>query len=215
MSIAKIFIDSIGWGEFSHILLFLDINDLWNLGKCNKFSFVTFLREKSFRKSDTFKNVNLTNHYNCTVNNLYYHEINPVYLQLLSSPHIRVKFLPHGSLNDKVLLTSYPRSGNSFLRKVFEESSSIITGSDSRPNRSLTAKLLEFGYRGEGVTGNSVWIVKSHYPERTGYIRVVAQRVIVLIRNPFDSIESYFNMGMTDSHNKTLSQKVLLINYSK
>eukprot|EP01035_Chromulina_nebulosa_P033464 gene33464-44816_t len=83
----------------------------------------------------------------------------------------------------------------------------IVTGSDSRPNRLLPAQLLEYGYRGEGITDNSVWVVKSHYPERTGYIRVLAQRVIVLVRNPFDSIESYFNMAMTSSHNRTLSSQ--------
>ena len=35
-------------------------------------------------------------------------------------------------LQDKGLLTSYPRSGNSFLRNLLEQSTGIITGSDSR-----------------------------------------------------------------------------------
>ena len=76
--------------------------------------------------------------------------------------------------HDKILLTSYPRSGNSFVRKVLEEMTGIVTGSDSRPNRLLPAQLLEYGYRGEGITDNSVWVVKSHYPERTGimYARI-------------------------------------------
>ena len=39
-------------------------------------------------------------------------------------------------------------------------------GSDSRPNRPLTSKLLEFGFYGEEITDDSVWVVKSHYPER-------------------------------------------------
>ena len=79
-------------------------------------------------------------------------------------------YLPFWDYNDhdKILLTSYPRSGNSFVRKVLEEMTGIVTGSDSRPNRPLPAQLLEYGYRGEGITDNSVWIVKSHYPERTG-----------------------------------------------
>ena len=83
-------------------------------------------------------------------------------------------YLPFWSYNDhdKVLLTSYPRSGNSFVRKLLEEMSGIITGSDSRPNRPLTAQLVEYGYCGEGITDNSVWIVKSHYPERTGMMNM-------------------------------------------
>lgn len=60
MSIAKILFDGIGWGEFSHIILFLNLNELWILGQCNKFAFITFLKEKSFRRSENFKNVMLT-----------------------------------------------------------------------------------------------------------------------------------------------------------
>lgn len=81
----------------------------------------------------------------------------------------------------------------------------FIKGSDSRPNRPLTTSLLEFGYHGEGVTDDSVWIVKSHFPERLGYIKVAVKRIILLVRNPFDAIESYFHMGMTNTHNKRLT----------
>ena len=57
MSLAKILFDGLGWSEFSHILLFLNLNELWLLGKCNRFAFLVFLKEKSFRKSENFKNV--------------------------------------------------------------------------------------------------------------------------------------------------------------
>ncbi len=118
------------------------------------------------------------------------------------------RFLSKGSGHDKVLLVSYPRSGNSFLRKLLEIKTSIVTGSDSRPNRTLSASLLRCGYKGEGVTDESVWIVKSHYPERLGYIKFNASRVVLLVRNPFDAIESYFHMGMTNTHDKALSREV-------
>lgn len=71
--------------------------------------------------------------------------------------------------------------------------------------------LLFFLFQGEGVTDESVWIIKSHYPERIGYVRFKCSRVIVLIRNPFDSLLSYFHMGMTNTHNRTLAPEVLQI----
>ena len=62
---------------------------------------------------------------------------------------------------------------------------------------------------GEGVVDDSVWMVKTHYPERMGYLKFKVRRIVLLIRNPFDAIESYFHMGMTNTHDKHLSNKVL------
>jgi hypothetical protein len=39
-----------------------------------------------------------------------------------------------------------------------------------------------------------VWIVKTHFPERFGYKRYKVKKIILLIRNPFDTLDSYFNM---------------------
>ena len=64
-------------------------------------------------------------------------------------------------------------------------------------------------FEGEGIVDNSVWLVKSHYPERMGYLKYRAKRVILVIRNPFDAIESYFHMGMTNTHDKNLSVEVI------
>ena len=115
-------------------------------------------------------------------------------------------FLTHGLNHRKVLLVSYPRSGNSYLRKLLESRLGIATGSDSRPNRTLTQSLLECGFKGEGIVDDSVWIVKTHFPERMGYRKVSANAVVLLIRNPFDTIESYFHMAMTNTHDKNLSE---------
>lgn len=110
---------------------------------------------------------------------------------------------------DKVLLASYPRSGNSFLRRLLEEHTGVVTGSDSRSNRTLSASLLRFGFRGEGITDASVWVVKSHFPERMGYVRVRVHRGVLLVRNPFDAIESAFHMGLTNTHDKVLHPEVM------
>ena len=65
-----------------------------------------------------------------------------------------------------------------------------------------------FLFTGEGVVDDSVWMVKTHYPERMGYLKFKVKRVVLLIRNPFDAMESYFHMGMTNTHDKHLSLKV-------
>jgi hypothetical protein len=93
------------------------------------------------------------------------------------------------------------------LRQILELRTGIITGSDSRFNRTLSTSLMKCGYQGEGITDNSVWIVKSHYPERLGFIKFPFSRVILLVRNPFDAILSYFHMGMTNTHDKNLTNK--------
>lgn len=58
---------------------------------------------------------------------------------------------------------------------------------------------------------DSVWMVKTHYPERLGYLKFKARRIVLLVRNPFDAIESYFHMGMTNTHDKHLSPQVITI----
>lgn len=217
MSLVRLVFTQLHWAEISYILEFLSIRDVWRLGCTNRSAFVTFLREKSLRK-----------HYSLGLHN----------------PTAR--FLSKYSNHHKVLLASYPRSGNSFVRQLLELETGIITGSDSRPNRTLASQLLQCGYRGEGITDNSVWVVKTHYPERLGcelsshlslfmnlprcfltstvptvsvtvvclytllhrYLRFYISRMILVVRNPFDAIESYFHMGLTNTHDKTLTTEV-------
>lgn len=118
------------------------------------------------------------------------------------------QFLPTGYRQERILLLSYPRCGNSLLRQLIENETGIVTGSDSRSNRTLAASLIRCGFKGEGVVDSSVWVVKSHFPERMGYVKCAGDRVIILVRNPFDSIESYFHLGMTNSHDKSLTDEV-------
>lgn len=120
----------------------------------------------------------------------------------------QARLLPMLFQHKQVALVSYPRSGNSFLRKLLESSTGIITGSDSRTNRPLCSSLLQCGFRGEGVVDNSVWVVKTHFPERMGYLHFNAHGIILLVRNPFDALESYFHMGMTGTHDQALAPEV-------
>lgn len=58
--------------------------------------------------------------------------------------------------------------------------------------------------RGEGVIDERVHVVKTHFPERHGLAPFLAHRAILLVRNPWDVIDSYFNMTLTNSHNTSM-----------
>ena len=185
MSLTKLVLPCLAWSELWEILGFLSLRDVWKLGTTCRSGFVTFLREKTFREGQKQQALSL------------------------SPAKSHARFLSKFSSHEKVLLVSYPRSGNSFVRKMLELRTGVITGSDSRPNRTLSVSLLKFGYCGEGVVDQSVWVVKSHYPERLGYIKFPAHRIVLVVRNPFDAIESYFHMGMTNTHDKVLANEVI------
>ncbi|CAK4699612.1 unnamed protein product [Aphanomyces euteiches] len=105
---------------------------------------------------------------------------------------------------EHIAIVSYPRSGNSLMRGLLESITGVYTGCDTRPDRSLSLELQKCGMKGEGVVDNSVWFVKSHYPERSGYLPVTIHKAILVVRNPWDAINSYFNMTLTNTHNKSV-----------
>ena len=55
---------------------------------------------------------------------------------------------------------------------------------------------------------NMVQFVKTHYPKRQGTPPFAASRVVLLVRNPFDAIESFFNLMMTGTHTTTITPEV-------
>lgn len=116
--------------------------------------------------------------------------------------------------DDKVALVSYPRSGNTLLRRIIERLTGTLTGSDARPDRELVRQLAMMGMKGESVMDSRVWCVKTHYPERVGRARLVCKRAILIVRNPFDAIASYFQMMLTSSHNKSLTSREIQMMYS-
>ena len=173
-----------------------------SFGSVPKGAFVTFLRERDSRIGNQSSSGAIA----------FQFQLRTQFKDMCSTAN----FIPHGHGTDKkICLMSYPRSGNSFLRALLEKATGYVTGSDSRPNRTLTSNLLRCGFIGEGIVDNSVEIVKSHSPERTGYIPFTSDCIILLVRNPFDSLESYFHMGMTNSHNKSLSDEVLSLYIDK
>ncbi|RQM24351.1 hypothetical protein B5M09_007584 [Aphanomyces astaci] len=112
--------------------------------------------------------------------------------------------VPDEHHGEHIAIVSYPRSGNSLMRGLLETVTGVYTGCDTRPDRSLSLELQKAGMKGEGVVDDRVWFVKSHYPERSGYVPVPVQKAILVVRNPWDAINSYFNMTLTNSHNKSV-----------
>ena len=117
----------------------------------------------------------------------------------------------HGNLfRDRgiTFLVSYPRSGNTLARSLLERATGFVTGSDTRPNFDLSRELAErHDLVGEGVH-QAVAFVKSHWPERSGNRSVVGQRAVLVVRNPYDAVDSYWNMCATLSHTQTVTDDV-------
>ncbi|ETI35790.1 hypothetical protein F441_17809 [Phytophthora nicotianae CJ01A1] len=107
---------------------------------------------------------------------------------------------------ERIAIVSYPRCGNSLMRGLLEKVTGVYTGCDTRPDRSLSKELQQYGMKGEGVVDESVWFVKTHFPERVGYKEFPVKKAILVVRNPWDAIDSYFNMTLTNTHNKSLHE---------
>lgn len=118
--------------------------------------------------------------------------------------------LPPKLLPNTTLLTSYPRSGNSLFRNLIERITNMVTGSDTRPDRTLSKALaVDHHLIGEGIVHSSMTpVIKTHFPERKGYAVYYAQRIILLVRNPYDAIDSYWNMCCTNTHTESVVEDI-------
>ena len=63
-----------------------------------------------------------------------------------------------------IMFTTFPRSGNSMMRKYFENITGLATGSDLGLRHSPNVALQYSVSKGEGMMGNETLIKKSHYP---------------------------------------------------
>jgi hypothetical protein len=105
----------------------------------------------------------------------------------------------------RTAFVSFPRSGNSFLRRLIEVTTGMVTGSDHKLE--LILNLQVCGLMGEGHCGeeDNVLIVKSHYPiKHEFHHQFTARKQFVLLRNPLDAIPSHANLINTTSHSLQL-----------
>lgn len=113
--------------------------------------------------------------------------------------------LEAGTDQDAVVLTSYPRSGNTLLRGYIERITGLVTGSDCDITKKLNVALMNMGLAGEGLVDKRVWTIKTHYPERYGKTKFGAERAILLVRSPLDCITSLYNMVCSGSHDLSVA----------
>lgn len=105
------------------------------------------------------------------------------------------------------LLASYPRSGNTLLRSYLEGVTGIVTASDTRADRTLSIALAEkHDLVGEGLCLPP--ITKTHWPERRGCSKFRAHRAVLVVRNPFDAIVSFWNLNVTNTHTEKVTEEV-------
>jgi hypothetical protein len=114
-----------------------------------------------------------------------------------------------GQCEHAVSYTSYPRSGNTFLRKYLENITAIATGSDQLMKFTLNVNLQFSGFKGEGIVKDKIWINKTHFPFRTPMDKQYNTNVIILaVRNPLDVFFSFFNMIGSQTHTKSIAESV-------
>ena len=85
-----------------------------------------------------------------------------------------------------VALASFPGSGNTWLRYLIQQATGFLTGSVYKDYA-----LLKNGFPAENVNNGSVLVVKTH--EFGSGARKSFEKVILLIRDPFQSLQAEFN----------------------
>lgn len=96
-------------------------------------------------------------------------------------------------------LASYPGSGNTWLRYLLQQATGIVTGSVYN-----SAPLKQSAFPAEGIFNGSVLAIKTHVgrkPPPNPLWPVKFDRVIVLVRDPFQALLAEFNRQQ--SHNQT------------
>merc|ERR1712165_201705 len=64
--------------------------------------------------------------------------------------------------SNKVAFCSFPRSGNTFMRRYIELLTGISTGADNTLN--VVIDLQMQGLKGEDTVDDTCWVIKSHSP---------------------------------------------------
>lgn len=107
-----------------------------------------------------------------------------------------MRLLPIG---DRVALASFPRTGNSMLRKFLEQITGVFTGSDM--SLDLTIMMQVQGMLGEETVDNSCWISKTHAPlTQDKPTAFDADKIIYITRHPIDVFPSMMSLMFTQCH---------------
>lgn len=100
---------------------------------------------------------------------------------------------------DKVAFSTFPRSGNSMLRKQVELITGISTGASLSLNTATSLQIM--GLAGEEIVDNRAFIIKAHHPfAYPGALEFDSTKVLMCVRNPLDCILSFASLINTMSH---------------
>ena len=109
------------------------------------------------------------------------------------------KFLDGQKLPSKIAFNTFPRSGNSFLRKYMEQMTGISTGATVHLHTSTSLQIQ--GLKGEAIIDDRTWIIKAHHPMDIPLATSFkSDKVVCCIRNPLDVFVSFASLGNTLSH---------------
>ena len=100
------------------------------------------------------------------------------------------KFLDGTDLaGQRTAFLSFPRSGNSMLRREFEKISGITSGSSTMIHTSTLLQVV--GLKGESLVDDTVWPPKAHHPLMYGSAQPFnSNKTFAVVRNPMDSLVS-------------------------
>lgn len=111
---------------------------------------------------------------------------------------------------NKVLYSSFPRSGSTFFRKYLESITGVATGTPYSNQIIIDFALAALGFKGEGHhKDEKTWFVKSHFPmQYRTPSSFTCNKAIVCVRNPLDIVISLLNINLTLTHNKNIDNDV-------
>ena len=115
-------------------------------------------------------------------------------------------------VGNRVGLASFPRSGNSFLRKFLERITGITTGGEI----SIDLPLQMVGLLGEGHGADDmVWLTKSHHPLRQKSTKsdpfiksVEVDKQLFLMRSPVDNFYAFAVFHNLCSHSLAIKNNL-------
>lgn len=113
-------------------------------------------------------------------------------------------FLDGTELFDLIAFTSFPRSGNSMVRKHLQDITGIYTGDHTTPTFTCDLQLELNGLAGLGLADHRAWIIKSHTPMNHNFEDFVVNKMICCIRNPYDTIMSRLSFACSWAHSKRI-----------
>ena len=101
----------------------------------------------------------------------------------------------------RVVYATYPRSGNSLMRKYFENVTGTATGSDMVLKHSSNVALQFCGFKAEGITDERTWINKTHFPYVLPFQWNWSSDIaVVCTRYQLDADPSFFYLLYTNCH---------------